>query len=164
MTTEPNGEKRTVVRTTAFRVAGIVLITAAILLLAGVSAQVLIRHATGAAVTVRGQGLELSARLQPDPPRSAGQRLLVTVRKNGAPVKEGALVVGYLIATKGTLPEVSGKARVENATEPGAYVAYFPRMTEGTWKLFLDFTSPQGSLETRFTMTTGRAGLTPTTP
>ncbi len=164
VSTNPLGEKRTEVRSTAFRVGGIVLVAAAVLLLAGVSAVVLIRYTTGAAVTVRGQEVELSARLQPDPPRPENQRLLVTVRRNGAPVREGALAVGYLVTANGTLPEVSGRARVEKGVEPGTYVAIFPRLLEGTWKLFLEFTSPQGSLETKFIMTIGRAGLTPVTP
>jgi len=103
--------------------------------------------------------LQMSARVQPDPPREQDERLLLRVSKDNRPVRDGSLALRYVMPAMGVMPETSGDAVVVN-TEPGHYVARFSVSRGGTWRLDVGFASPEGSMSASFSLTTGQRGLT----
>src|SRR5579859_6740657 len=114
---------------------------------------------SGPGVMVHGSGLSLSASLDPDPPRTQGNTLVIDVRDPSAkPVEDAAIDVTYDMPPMGAMAEMKGGARVEHEKE-GRYRAHFDLPMNGTWTLRVDVHAPSGSVSQRFSLTVGSAGL-----
>jgi Cu(I)/Ag(I) efflux system membrane fusion protein len=112
-------------------------------------------------VTVHASGLSLSTSLDPDPPRTQDNALVVQIRgANGTPVDDASVEVSYDMPAMGAMAEMKGGARVEH--ERGdLYRAHFDLPMNGSWTLKLDVRAPAGEVSQRFSLTVGTAGLSP---
>jgi len=114
---------------------------------------------SGSGVTVHGSGLSLSASLDPDPPRTQGNSLVIQVHDaSGKPVDDAAVEVVYDMPPMGAMAEMKGGARVDHEKE-GRYRAHFDLPMSGSWTLKVHVHSPSGSVSQRFSLNVGAAGL-----
>jgi Cu(I)/Ag(I) efflux system membrane fusion protein len=115
----------------------------------------------GSSVTVHASGFSLSASLDPDPPRTQDNALVVRVRDaSGKPVDNAVVEVSYDMPAMGTMAEMKGGARVDHEKE-GRYRAHFDLPMNGNWTLKVDVHSPAGVASQRFSLTVGAAGVSP---
>lgn len=116
---------------------------------------------SGAATAVQAGSLSLRARLDPDPPRTSGNALLLEITDSAGHPVEGAKVdVAYDMPAMGAMPEMKGTARVA-AERAGQYRAAFDLPMAGSWTLKVSVAAPAGSVSQDFTLTVGTAGLRP---
>ncbi len=116
---------------------------------------------SGSAVMVHASGLSLSASLDPDPPRTQGNSLVLQVRDpSGKPVDDAAIDVVYDMPPMGAMAEMKGGARVVHEKD-GRYRAHFDLPMNGSWTLKVDVHAPSGSLSQRYSLNVGAAGLSP---
>jgi multidrug efflux pump subunit AcrA (membrane-fusion protein) len=115
----------------------------------------------GPSVTVHASGLSLSASLDPDPPRTQGNALVVQVRDGvGKPVDDATVEVSYDMPAMGAMAEMKGGAHVDHEKD-GRYRAHFDLPMNGTWTLKVDVHAPAGAVSQRFSLMVGTAGLSP---
>lgn len=105
--------------------------------------------------------VQVEVQLQPDPPRQRKNVVAITVKDTtGKPVEHAQVAVEYSMAAMGSMPEMRGEAPVK-AMPGGHYEAPFDLVMGGTWTLDVKVTSPQGTANSRYEFTVGKAGLQP---
>jgi Cu(I)/Ag(I) efflux system membrane fusion protein len=116
---------------------------------------------SGSSVTVHASGLSLSASLDPDPPRTQDNALVVQVQDvDGKPVDDAVVEVSYDMPAMGAMAEMKGGARVDHE-KGGRYRGHFDLPTNGSWTLKVDVHAPAGAVSQRFSLTVGTAGVSP---
>jgi Cu(I)/Ag(I) efflux system membrane fusion protein len=116
--------------------------------------------ASGEAVATQAGDVQLKLALQPDPPKQAGNTLLIEAKDaSGAPLKDADVSVTYSMPAMGAMPEMKGEAKVEEAGE-GRYRATFDLPMGGTWTLTTQVKAPKAEATARHTLTVGTSGLT----
>jgi multidrug efflux pump subunit AcrA (membrane-fusion protein) len=116
---------------------------------------------SGASVTVQASSLSLSASLDPDPPRTKDNSLVIEVHDaSGKPVDDADVHVVYDMPPMGAMAEMKGGASVDHEKD-GHYRAHFDLPMSGSWTLKVDVHAPAGSVSQRFSLTVGSAGLSP---
>lgn len=105
--------------------------------------------------------LRLGLALDPDPPRQNKNALHVVVQDaTSQPVTGAELTVQYSMVAMGSMPEMKGKADIEEEGD-GKYLATFSLPMKGSWTLGVDVKSSAGDASARYTLTVGTKGLTP---
>ncbi len=115
----------------------------------------------GSSVTVHASGLSFSASLDPDPPRTQGNTLVIQVRDaSGKPIDDADLDVSYDMPAMGAMAEMKGGARVDHGKD-GRYRAHFDLPMNGTWTLKVGVHALAGVASQRFSLTVGAPGVSP---
>jgi len=116
---------------------------------------------SGSSVTVHASGLSLSASLDPDPPRTQDNALVVQVKDaGGMPVDDAVVEVSYDMPAMGAMAEMKGGARVDHEKD-GRYRAHFDLPMNGSWTLKVEVHAPAGAVSQRFSLTVGTPGVSP---
>jgi|CZKU01.1.fsa_nt_gi Cu(I)/Ag(I) efflux system membrane fusion protein len=155
-------------RKTRSRIVSIVLVAALVVLALVFHRQLIawfsgksIAGSSGSSVTVHASGLSLSASLDPDPPRTQDNALVVQVRDaSGNPVNDAVVQVSYDMPAMGAMAEMKGGARVDHEKD-GVYRAHFDLPMNGSWTLKVDVHAPAAAVSQRFSLTVGTAGVSP---
>ena len=155
-------------RKTRSRIVSIVLVAALVVLALVFHRQLIawfsgksIAGSSGSSVTVHASGLSLSASLDPDPPRTQDNALVVQVRDaSGNPVNDAVVQVSYDMPAMGAMAEMKGGARVDHEKD-GVYRAHFDLPMNGSWTLKVDVHTPAAAVSQRFSLTVGTAGVSP---
>lgn len=101
---------------------------------------------------------EIAAALEPEPPAQRGNELHLRIRDDGEPVEGADVQVGYLMPAMGAMPEMRGRAHVEDEGD-GRYVALFDLPMGGSWSLELDVRADGRSGRAVLGMRVGARGL-----
>ncbi len=105
--------------------------------------------------------LRLGLLLDPDPPRQNKNALHVLVQDaTSEPVTGAQVTVQYSMAAMGSMPEMKGKADIEEQGG-GRYLAAFSLPMKGSWTIGVDVKSSAGDASARYNLTVGTKGLTP---
>jgi len=89
----------------------------------------------GTAVTAHAGGFTLKASLDPDPPGTEGNALLLELHDaNGKPVDDATVAVLYDMPAMGSMAEMKGNAKIEHQSD-GRYRAEFDLPMAGTFAL-----------------------------
>lgn len=114
---------------------------------------------TSTATRATAGSFALEAALRPDPPKEAGNTLLVRVLDAGGKPVEGAEVaVTYVMPAMGSMAEMRGSGTV-SAKGDGRYEARFDLPMAGSWTLEVRVASGSASGSARFQITVGTSGL-----
>ncbi|MGH7297213.1 MAG: efflux RND transporter periplasmic adaptor subunit, partial [Polyangiaceae bacterium] len=114
----------------------------------------------GAAVTAHAGPFTLSAALDPDPPATSGDALVLRVTDAaGNPVDDASVEVIWDMPAMGAMAEMKGSAKVSHEAG-GRCRAEFDVPMGGSWTLMTTISSPAGRAKQDFTMTVGGHGLT----
>ncbi len=116
----------------------------------------------GTSVTTTAGAFALKAALDPDPPGTTGDALVLEVRDgSGKPVDDAKVDVAYDMPAMGAMSEMRGSASVKHEKD-GRYRAEFDLPMGGTWPLRVTVQAPSGSATQTFKMTVGSKGLSAT--
>ena len=113
----------------------------------------------GAAVSAQSGQLFVEASLDPDPPRTNRQGLVVRLRDaGGKPVDDATVSASYDMPAMGTMAEMKGSSKLEHQSG-GKYSGRFDLPMSGTWTLKVSVESSAGSASQNFRITVGTKGL-----
>ncbi len=114
---------------------------------------------TGTSVKTSAGAFSLEAALDPDPPATNGNALVLDVRDgSGKPVDDAKVEVAYDMPAMAGMSEIKGSAKVTHEKN-GRYRAEFDLPMGGTWPLNVTVEAPSGSASKVFKMTVGSKGL-----
>ena len=114
----------------------------------------------GAAITAHAGPFTLAATLDPDPPGTTGNALVLRVTDaSGKPVEDASIDAVWDMPAMGAMAEMKGAAKVSHETG-GRYRAEFDLPMGGSWTLKTSVASPAGRTAQDFTLTVGSKGLT----
>lgn len=112
----------------------------------------------GASVTVQAGSFSVKAALDPDPPTTKGNALVIEIHDgSGKPVDDAKIDVAYDMPAMAGMPEMKGNASVK--PEDGHYRAEFDLPMDGTWPLSVGIQAPSGSASLTLKLTVGSKGL-----
>ena len=115
----------------------------------------------GAATSLHLGPYSVMASLDPDPPGTKDQVLVLKLRDAAdKPVDDATVAVDFDMPAMGAMAEMKGSSRVEHPGD-GVYRAHFDLPMEATWTLKANISSKAGNFSQRFTMTVGNKGLSP---
>jgi Cu(I)/Ag(I) efflux system membrane fusion protein len=112
-------------------------------------------------ITAQAGDLQIKLAIDPDPPQTGENRLLLTILDAaGKPVDGAALAFIWDMPAMGAMPEMKGGGRVK-ASGNGRYVVAYPLQMGGDWYLTLGVDVPRHAhQEIKMKAATGRPGLT----
>ncbi len=114
----------------------------------------------GMPVTAHAGPFTLKASLDPDPPSTEGNSLVLQVLDDtGKPVEDATVEVQYDMAAMGAMAEMKGNAKIEHE-DGGHYRAMFDLPMGGSFALKTSIRGVAGSAAQNFTLTVGNKGLT----
>jgi len=114
----------------------------------------------GTAVTAHAGGFTLKASLDPDPPGTEGNALLLELHDaSGKPVDDATVAVLYDMPAMGSMAEMKGNAKIEHQSD-GRYRAEFDLPMAGTFALKTSIRAPSGTTSQDFNITVGNKGIT----
>ena len=114
---------------------------------------------SGDAVSTQVGDVKLQLALQPDPPKQAGNALLIDAHDvNGKPLDDAEVRVTYSMPAMGAMPEMKGKADIEEKGK-GHYRATFDLPMAGTYTLTTEVIAPNAKATARHSLTVGSPGL-----
>lgn len=117
------------------------------------------RASASKGMVVRAGEVTVEAAIKPDPPRQSDNILVVKVTdSSGAPIKDANLEIEYVMPAMGAMPEMRGKADVDEKGG-GVYHAAFDLPMGGTWTIAVRVASAKASGSARYTLTVGSKGL-----
>lgn len=113
----------------------------------------------GVATVVRAGSLSLRATLDPDPPATSGNALVLEIADaNGRPIEGATVDVQYEMPAMGAMSEMKGSAKI-TTDKPGTYRAAFDLPMAGSWTLKTSVSAAGSSVSQPFTLTVGTSGL-----
>lgn len=103
-------------------------------------------------------GLDVRLWLDPDPPKQQGLLWLELRDEDGGAVDAAQVDVGWLMPAMGAMPEMKGKAEIEEVGS-GLYRAQLDLPMNGSWTLPVNIRTSRTSVIAEYTLNVGSAGL-----
>jgi multidrug efflux pump subunit AcrA (membrane-fusion protein) len=115
--------------------------------------------AVGTQTATHAGAFRLKAALDPDPPTTRGNTLVLEVRDGSDKlIDDASVAIAYEMPAMGSMAEMKGTANVEHE-ERGRYRAHFDLPTAGTFRIRASVRAASGSAAQDYSLTVGSKGL-----